>query len=262
MFRHDNITAHGVIVVNIPGGAQEEMHFIAREDSFSVFGADGEEQDGSGTFQRREVGRMFSRGKYYNVNFLCYNISPFFGHAKTEGRSGRKRLRGRAHPGRRVYSHAVGCNVIPAAVSCGAATHNATPLRFGGGPRWVTTPRASRLFACSGVQRFTGGGQLQNCHAQCNAPAVGGGPSLGRNYKDVPLCHLRAYPYCICRQKVARNMERMTKLARAHAVPHFCGRYELEFNILRDIQRLGAGIRQIRGDKAVHPIGLSRWIRV
>jgi hypothetical protein len=77
VFQHDNITADGIIVVNIPGGAQQAMHFIAREDSFSVFSADGEEKDNDGTFQRREMGRMFSRGISYNVHFVCYNISPF-----------------------------------------------------------------------------------------------------------------------------------------------------------------------------------------
>ena len=107
---------------------------------------------------------------------------------------------GAAHPGRRVYSHAVGCNVLPAAVSCRTATRNATPPGLG-----VAT--------------------------------------LGRNYTNVPLCHLRAYPYGICSQKITRNMERMTKLARAHAVPHFCGRYKLEFNVLSNLQGLGTGLR-------------------
>jgi hypothetical protein len=45
----------------------------------------------------------------------------------------------------------------------------------------VAHTRASRLFACSGVQRSAGVGELLNCHPQCNAAPVGGGPSLGNN---------------------------------------------------------------------------------
>jgi hypothetical protein len=89
-----------------------------------------------------------------------------------------------------------------------------------------------------------------------------GWTTLGRNYTNVPLCHLRAYPYGICSQKITCNMERMTKLALGYAVHNFWRRYKLQLNILSNIQRLGTGLRQIRGEKAVHPIGLSRWIRV
>ena len=138
----------------------------------------------TGRSRETRCGGCFLEGYIITPILYVIILSPFFGHAKTECRSGRKHLRGRAHPGLRVYSHQWG-------------------------------------------ERFTGGGQLQNCHAQCNAPPVWGRPHWVETAKDVPLCHLRAYPYCICRQKVARNMERMTKLAVAHAEPHFCGRYEL-----------------------------------
>ena len=46
----------------------------------------------------------------------------------------------------------------------------------------VAPPRASRLFACSGVQRSAGVGELQNCHPQCNAPPVGVDPHWGNNF--------------------------------------------------------------------------------
>jgi hypothetical protein len=72
---------------------------MACEDSFSVFGADGEEQDGSGTFQRKEVRWMFSGWIYYNCHEVCYNISRVLNHTRPDGRSGRKHLRGRHIPG-------------------------------------------------------------------------------------------------------------------------------------------------------------------
>jgi hypothetical protein len=136
------------------------MHFIARKDPFSVFSADGEEQDGSGTFQRREVGRMFSRGIYYNVHFVCYNISPFLVTPKQK---------------------------IDLDENNSGAAHT----------------RASRLFACTGVQRFTGGDQLQNCHAQCNAPPVWAWTTLGNNTPGIASIRVQWSATCSRRRLVA-----------------------------------------------------------
>src|SRR5258707_6499377 len=56
-----------------------------------------------------------------------------------------------------------------------------------------------------------------------------------RGVSTPALCHLRAYPYGICSQKITCNMERMTKLALGHAVHNFSRSYKLELNILSNI---------------------------
>ena len=105
---------------------------------------------------------MFS-GRYYICHIICCNMSRDFDHANSKGLSGMNISGAAQTPGAVMFLGGMGG---------GNTRPNATP-RVGGGSRWVKTPRASRLFERSGVQRFVGVDELQNCHVECNAPAMG-----------------------------------------------------------------------------------------